>query len=119
MTKEVTLNISERVAASQILNTFKGDLTQLTLLLADMKNIAVTSEEWTKADLKKTPIPNEKGEPSGQESWNWNDKPELDKEITLDPETKLFIQTSIKDMENKKEITMANVALITLKTKLQ
>ncbi len=119
MSKEITLNISERVQASKILNGFKGDLTQLALFLADIKNVAITEKEWEEAGLVKTPIMNEKGEPSGQDSWNWNDKPELDKVITLEGETALYLQNAIKAKEDAKEITMADAALITLKAKLQ
>ena len=119
MTKELTLTISERVAAAKILNGFKGDLTVLSLLIEDIKKIAITEDEWAKAELKKTPIINEKGEPSGQESWNWQDKKELDKKIELIPDTVLYLLNDIKAKEEKKEITMADIPLITLKAKLQ
>lgn len=119
MSKEVTLSISERVATAKILNAFKGDLTELSVFLADMKNIAISAEEWEKAELVKTAIKDGEGNLTGQESWNWQDKPELDKAIALEGATVLYIQNSIKASEEKKEITMADAALITLKTKLQ
>lgn len=119
MSKEVTFNLSERVQAAKILNSFKGDLTQLALFLGDIKNIAITEAEWTDAGLTKTPMMGEDGKPSGQESWNWNDKPELDKVITLDGETTLYLLNAIKAKEEAKEITMADAALVTLKAKLQ
>ncbi len=119
MSKEVTLTISERVAATKIVNGFKGNLDQLALMLADLKNIAVTAEEWVKAELVKTPIL-ENGEPTGQESWNWQDKsPELDKTIALESAVVLYMLNDIKSKEEKNEITMADAALITLKAKLQ
>lgn len=119
MTKEVILTISERVAATKIINSFKGNLDQLVLMLADLKNIAITAEEWVKAELVKTPIM-ENGVATGQESWNWNDhSPELDKTIALESPVVLFMLNDIKDRETKNEITMADAALITLKTKLQ
>ncbi len=119
MAKEITITISERVAIAKILNGFKGDLTVLSLLLEDIKKIAITEEEWTKAELKKTPILNEHGEATGQESWNWQDKEELNKTVELAPDTALYILNQIKEKEEKKEITMADISLITIKEKLQ
>lgn len=118
MSKEISLTISERVALVKILNSFKGDLSVLAKLLDDMKKVAITPEEWEKAELKKTPILDDKGNPTGQESWAWQDKEEFNKTVELDSETTLYVQNDIKDKESKKEITMSDVALITLKTKL-
>lgn len=119
MSKEIILTISERVATAKILNAFKGDLTVLALLLEDIKKIAITEEEWTAAELKKTPILNEQGEPSGQESWAWQDKEELNKTVELASDTVSYILEQIKVKEDAKEITMADVPLITIKGKLK
>ena len=113
MSKELTLTISERVAAAKILNSFKGDLTQLALFLTDMKSIAVTSEEWTTAGLTKTALKDAEGNATGQETWNWTDEGN-DKTITIDAETVLFLLSQIKAMEEAKTITMADIPLITL-----
>lgn len=120
MSKEITLTISERVVASQIINAYKGNIDELSLMLEGIKQIAITPEEWVSAELVKTPILGENGQPSGQESWNWNDhSPELDKALTLDSAVVLYILNAIKAKEEKGEITMADKALITLKPKLQ
>lgn len=119
MSKEIILTISERVAASKIINAFKGTLDQLSLMLDSMKLIAITNEEWEKADLTKTAIKDENGEPTGQEQWNWNDhSPELDKTITVESDVVLYILNDIKAKEEAKEITMGDAPLITLKQKL-
>ncbi len=119
MTKELSFTISERVAISKILNEFKGTLTVLAILLDDIKKIAITPEEWEKAGLKKTPVLDAQGTPTGQENWNWNDGVEgLNKTVELNSETTLFLLNEIKAKEDKKEITMADISLITLKAKL-
>jgi hypothetical protein len=119
MSKEVTLTISERVGATKILNGFKGNLDQLALMLEGLKSIVVSAEEWVKAELVKAPILDAQGKPTGQENWNWVDhSPELDKAITLESEVTFYILNDLKAKEEAKEITMADVALITLKKKL-
>lgn len=118
MSKEISLTISERVKTIGILNDFKGNLDMLAKILDDIKKIAITPEEWTAAGLVKTPVKNAQGELTGQETWNWNDKEELNKTVTLDGDTILYIQNALKEKEDKKEISLADGALITLKAKL-
>lgn len=50
--------------------------------------------------------------------WNWQEKKEFEKEIELDNDVCMYVQNTIKDKEDKKEITMSDVSLITLKAKL-
>lgn len=117
-TKTVELTISERVAASKIINEFKGTLTQLATLLDDTKKIAISEEEWAGAGLVKTPILDTEGNPTGSDKWNWNDLPENDKGIELDADTVSFLTGDIKKKSDENLITIGDVALISLNKKL-
>lgn len=118
MSKEISFSINERVALSKLLNTFNGTSTQLALFLDDMKQVAMTDAEWESAELKKTPIIADDGKPTGQENWNWQNKPELAKAITLTPDVTLWVLNKIKEKDEKGEFTMADTDLLTIKTKL-
>lgn len=117
MAKEITLSINERVALAKLLNTFNGSSTQLALVFDDMKQIAITDAEWTAADLKKTPVM-ENGQPTGAENWNWQNKPELEKTLSLSPDVVVLILNMFKTKDEKNEFTMADADLLTIKTKL-
>ena len=116
MSKKITFTLKERVDTIGILNAYKGELSGLAKVLDDIKKVAITPAEWEKAKLVKTPAKNENGDPI--ETWNWEDKKENEKEIELDTDVIDYIKAQIKHKEDKKEVTMSDVALITLKAKL-
>lgn len=117
-TKTIELSISERVAASKIINDFKGSITTLALLVDDVKKIAITEEEWTEAELVKTPILDNEGQPTGNDSWQWKDKEGAEKAIELDTAIVTFLTDEIKKKSDANEITIGDVALIGLNKKL-
>ena len=110
--KEITLTISERVPLIKILNDFKGNLSTLSLVLEDIKKVAITPAEWEKAGLVK----NDAGE--GKETWLWKDEEDTFKTVEFNQEVIDFVLESIKSKEDSKEITLADIALISLKDKL-
>ena len=113
MAKEITFTIGERLAAIGILNAFKGDLSQLVVLMDDIKKFAISETEWKVADLKKTPTGD------GKETWQWTDTEKQAKKIELATETAAYILAQIKEKSDKKELTLADAALLTLKKKLE
>ena len=119
MSKKVTLTLGERVEMAKILNAFKGELTQLSTLLDDIKNIAITEEEWKNANLVKTPVMSPEGEPTDKEQWNWTDGEEQLKEMDLSDSTVNYLNSEIQKKSDAKEITLADTALITLQPKLK
>lgn len=117
-TKTIELSISERVAASKIINDFKGNITQLSTLLDDIKKIAITEAEWEAAGLVKTPILDKDSQPTGQDQWNWTDHEGAEKSIELDTDTVTYLTNDIKKRSDANEITIGDVALISLNKKL-
>lgn len=117
-TKTIELSISERVAASKIINDFKGNITTLALLVDDVKKIAITDEEWVEAELVKTPILDKDGQPTGNDNWQWKDKEGAEKSIELDTAIVTFLTDEIKKKSDANEITIGDVALIGLNKKL-
>lgn len=117
-TKTVDLSISERVAASKIINDFKGNITTLALLVDDVKKIAITDEEWVEAELVKTPILDAEQNPTGNDNWQWKDKDGAEKSIELDTAIVTFLTDEIKKKSDANEITIGDVALIGLNKKL-
>lgn len=109
--KTLSLTIGERVKALGILDGFKGSLATLATLLEDVKQFVVTDEEWTAADLVKTPTPD------GKETWKWNESaPE--KEVTIQAPTVDVLKADIKTKSDANELTIADVALVSLDKKL-
>mgnify|MGYP001566965442 CR=1 FL=1 len=104
---KLKLNISERLQALGILNAFKGGISDLAVIIEDIKQFPVTEEEWEKAELVKT-----------ETQWSWNDVNGGEKEIEIQSETKDYLKKTIKDKDEKKEIGLTEKALISLHQKL-
>lgn len=117
-TKTVDLTISERFATTKIINEFKGNLTQLSTLLDDVKKIAITEEEWKAANLVKTQLTDNAGNLTGQENLQWEDLEGQEKTIELDAATITYLTDEIKKRSDANEITVGDVALISLNKKL-
>jgi hypothetical protein len=109
--KTLNLTIGERVKALAILDGFKGSLATLATLLEDVKNFAISEEEWTAANLVKTP------QADGTVTWKWDDTGE--KPIEAQAATITFLKDEIKKKSDANEITLADVSLISLDKKLQ
>lgn len=105
------LTISERIATLSILNSFKGSLDTMAIILEDIKQIPVTNDEWKKAEKKENKIGNDV-------QWTWDDEKGGEKEIELQDKTVEYIKNTIKEKDEKKEITFQDKALISLKKKL-
>ena len=113
MPKTISLTLGERLQALRIMDSFKGNLTTMSALLEDVKPMAITDEEWKAADLVKT-----KSADGQTESWKWNEEGQ-EKEIEIQQPTLDYISAEIKRMSDANEITLAQVALISLDKKLK
>lgn len=111
MSKTLTLTIGERVAALKLFDAFKGSITALATLLDDVKQFTVTEEEWTEANLVKTPQPN------GDIQWKW-DEEKVMKEVTLQDPTADYLKGELKRRSEANEITLADIALVSLDKKI-
>lgn len=122
MTKNVSLTIGERVAAIGILNDGKFSNSQLAVVLGDIKNIAITPEEWQEAHLTKTPTDEEVAALSQEEranvrqTWKWDET--IVKAIEIGQETVDFLHAEIKRKGDASELTIADSALLSLDTKI-
>lgn len=104
---KIKLNISERLQAVSILNGFKGSLSDLAVILEDIKQFPISEKEWEKAELIKT-----------ETQWTWNDDKGGEKEIEIGSETKDYLKKTVKEKDEKKEIGLTEKALISLFRKL-
>lgn len=111
--KTVNLTLGERLGALKLLDQFKGGMAALRVILEDVKQFPITDEEWKTANLVKSPAGD------GSENWKWDDLPVSNKEITVQPETAAYLTSAIKAKSDAGDISLADVALSTLETKLQ
>lgn len=109
--KTLNLTIGERIKALAILDSFKGSLATLAVLLEDVKDFAVSEEEWTAANLVKTP------QADGTVTWKWDDVGA--KDVKAQKATVDFLLDEIKKKSDANEITLADVSLISLDKKLR
>ena len=111
--KTVNLTLGERLGALKLLDQFKGGMATLRVILEDVKQFPITDDEWKAANLVKSPAGD------GTENWKWDDLPASNKEITIQPETAAYLAAAIKAKSDAGDISLADVALSTLETKLQ
>lgn len=111
--KKLKLSIGERVAAIKIFDAFKGSLVVLSVLLEDVKLVAITDAEWKKADLVKT-----KTQDGKSEQWNWKEEGN-EKEVNLQKESVEYLLAEIKKKSDAGELTLADAVLISLEKKLK
>lgn len=112
MSKTLSLNISERLAALSILNGYKGNLDTLAVILEDIRAFTISEEEWTKAERKEI----KDGE---NVQWNWDNEKGGDKEITIDSATAKFMLDDITKKDAAGEFTIQDKPYITLMSKLK
>lgn len=112
-TKEVQLTIGERVEALKMFDMFKGALSAMAAVLDDVKAIAISGEDWTAANMKKT-NPDEKG----NYSMTWDDEGS-EKTIPMSQEGVDYLLGKIKEKSEAGEFTIADKAVITLEAKLK
>ena len=118
MSKKISFTISERIKGLvPILNEFKGGLVTLAKIVDDVKKIAVTEEEWKKADKKETVVKNENGKDVTQITWD--DAKGGEKEIELEKETLDYLKGAIEKKDEAGEITLADMILVGINKKLK
>lgn len=108
----VSLTIGERLAALKLFDAFKGGLSQLSVILEDVKKFVVTEEEWTAAGLTKTPSGDGK-----TEQWKWDEKEP--KSIEIQKDSVDYLTSKIQEKSDAGEVSLADVALISLSAKLK
>ena len=122
MSKKIEATLGERVAAISVLNEGKFSNSGLAAVLDDIKKLAITPEEWTAADLTKTPsdaevaaLPEDK-RANVQQTWKWNETGVT--ELELGQETVDFLHTEIKRRGDASELKISDGNLISLDKKL-
>lgn len=121
--KKLELTIGERLAAIRIFDAFKGGLSTLSILLEDVKAFTITPEEWKAANLRKSPTDEDLAamDPEARskvnQTWNWDDVGS--KEVTVQDPTLEYLVSAIKKKSDEGDVTLADVALITLDKKLK
>lgn len=113
MTKELNLTIGERVMVAKLFDEMakETNLETLSLLIDEMKKVAMTPAEWEAAKLVKTP------HPDGSESWKWEDEGS-GKDFELQDKTVDLLKARIKAKNDANQFSMTDVAAITLNNKL-
>lgn len=111
MAKTVNLTIGERAKAIEYLNGSQFNNSTLAVVLGDIKNIAITDEEWKDANLVKTPTPD------GNERWTWDET--FTKDVELDSATVDALLGIIGKKSDANELTLSDAAVLTLEKKLK
>lgn len=114
--KKVSLTISERVKAIEILNQYKGDLNKLSVVLEDIKKVNISEDEWKKAKGTET-----SRDDKGNFTINWSDKDGGEKEIELDGITAEYLVGKISETGKDGGFSVSDSligALISLNNKL-
>jgi len=113
---KIKLTISERVYAISIINQFKGTLETMVDLIEDTKNIRITDKEWEKANKKVTTSMDEEGKPVT--TMTWEDGKVGEVEMDISKGTKEYLESKIKEANDKGLFTFQDRAAITLSEKL-
>jgi len=106
------LNISERINALSVLNSFKGNLDKLAIVLDDIKGFPVTDEEWALAERTTEPLAD------GNVQWRWNDEKGGLKSIEVDKVTVEYLKQVINEKNEKGDFGLSDKPFITLLEKL-
>jgi hypothetical protein len=123
MTKELSLNISERLAARAIFDSFQGNIKTTEAIIEDRAKVGVAPEEWTKAGLKKTPTDEEiallspEDKKTVQQAWNWTDEGS-EKEVTLSSEAVEYLIKTINEKSEAGQLTVRDSGAVGLSNKL-
>ena len=108
--KNITLTIGERLAALKIFDAFKGSVTELVTIMDDVKALVITPEDWEKAKRVITKT-------GTGEQWKWDEAVEATwKEVTLQAASVSYL---LKSITEKTDVTIADIALISLSNKLK
>jgi len=95
--KTIKLNLSERVFAIDLLNQYKGDHETLAFVLNDIKEFAITDEEWEKGErIIKNKLDKEGKIESSD--WSWDDAKGGEKEIKVSDKV---VEYLIKKIDEK------------------
>ena len=109
MTKEITLNIAERLYATDLCSMYKGNSLDGALIIEGAKQILLTNDELEKIGYKQE---------GTQRTWQV-DKTE-DKTMTLNRETVDYLLAKMKERDDAKEVTFGEIPTIqALREKLQ
>lgn len=111
---KITLTISERINCITMINAFKGKLSEMAILLEDVKLMNLTEKE-TK-DINLIEKKDEDGTISG---YQWDEDKVEGKEMKLQSVTKDYLINYISDRDEAGEYTLADVQIIALRDKLQ
>lgn len=114
MSKEITLNIAERDAATKLFNEFRGGLSQMALISEDVKNIVITKDEYDRAE-KVAAGEDDKGAPIFNYSFKQED---AEKKMTVCAETIEYLRSKIAAKSEAKEFTFGDMATVSLDKKL-
>lgn len=114
MAKKLNLTVAERLKALNILNDFRGNLLDLSVIIEDVKQFPITPEELEKIGGK-TSV-SEEGRQTLQ--WDAQKECEIDKEISIQERTVDYIKRTIKEKGEKNELSLNDSALLTLLEKL-
>jgi len=113
---KISLNVSERLFAINILNQFKGSHETLSFILDDIKGFAITEADWKAAKRVVKESKDDKGQPVS--SWIWNDEKGGVKEIVVSEQVTKYLVDDIEKRNKEGEFTLQDKAVITLNKKL-
>ena len=113
--KKIVLTIAERFTLTGILDSYKGGMTGLASILNDIKEVIVSEDEKKAMNFRIEPENPKEGE---VQKFKW-DQPAPDKEVSFEQPTLDYVLQFIKDKDEKGEVTLSDIALLSLKEKIE
>ncbi len=116
------LTIGERLAAINLLNAGKFNNSTLAVVLEDIRKFSMTEEDWTAANLVKTPTDEEVAALSPEErkvssqTWKWDET--LFKDVELEQGTVDALKSAIQERSDSNSLTLQDGPLLSLQKKL-
>jgi hypothetical protein len=107
------IKTNERLIINGILNLFKGSLSDLSMVLEDLKKLKFTKEEIE--NLKIEEVKDE----AGNIAIKWDEEKATEMEIELSEASLAFIKKFIDEKSEKGELTLLDKEFIDVRAKVE
>lgn len=112
--KTISLNLLEKASGKQLLDAFKGSLSDLAVIFEDIKKFVITKEE-----IESIKVDGAVPDVNGNIPLSDKKAEETITEIELNNETIDYLKATISEMDKKKEFSLKNTAILTLLEKIK
>lgn len=112
--KRLNLTVPERLKATQLLNEFNGNLSNLSIILQDIKQFPLSNEELEKVGGKTSVTSDGKQ----MVTWDPSRESEIDKNIDVQPFTLMYLKNAIQTKSDNEKFEVGDEPILSLLDKL-